>query len=222
MGARVVESWVFDLDNTLYPADSTIYDAIGDRMTAYIERATGFDRVTAENERERLHVAHGATATGLHKEFGVDPADFIVYVHDVDVSVVPQDAELNALIAALPGRKFVFTNGGCDYAKRMVRQLGMHAHFEAVLDIESNGLVPKPEAAAYAGLIEKCGLDPRTAIFVEDTLRNLAPAHALGFETVLVGPVHPEPKPAYVDHTARDLKLFLRNWLDIDRAAPAA
>ncbi len=210
MSPRSIESWVFDLDNTLYPAESTIYDTIGDRMTAYIARVIGKDLATAEKERERLFLTHGATATGLQKEYGVDPADFIIYAHDTDVSVVPPDLELNALIAALPGRKFVFTNGGRDYAQRMVKQLGLDGHFERLVDIESNGLVPKPEPAAYRHLIDYCAIDPHRSVLIEDTLRNLEPAAELGFETVLVGHVHPEPKPHYLHHTARDLKSFLR------------
>jgi putative hydrolase of the HAD superfamily len=222
MSSRSIESWVFDLDNTLYPAESTIYDTIGDRMTAYIARVIGRDLAAAEKERERLFFTHGATATGLQKEYGVDPADFIIYAHDTDVSVVPPDLELNALIAALTGRKFVFTNGGCDYAQRMISQLRLEGVFDKIIDIEACGLVPKPERAAYAYLIASCGIDPHRAILIEDTLRNLEPAAELGFETVLVGAVHPDPKPSYLHHTAHDLKSFLRTRVEIDRGLPAA
>ena len=214
--------WVFDLDNTLYPAESTLYDAVGDKMTAYVARVTGLDFAPAEKERERLFLKYGATVVGLVTEYNVDAADFLFDVHDVDLTVVPPDLELNAMIAALPGRKLVFTNGGADYARRMMVQLGMENHFDTIVDIEAVGLVPKPERDSYTRLIELTKIDPNRAVLIEDTLRNLEPAADLGFETVLIGPVHPEPRPAYVHHCAHDLKSYLRTVLSVDQPAPAA
>jgi putative hydrolase of the HAD superfamily len=131
----------------------------------------------------------------------------------VDYSVLAPDAELAALIAALPGRKIVFTNGGGGHGQRALARLGLDAHFERVFDLEDAGLTPKPERAAYERLIAACGLEPRRAVLVEDTLKNLEPAHAMGFATVLVGPVHPGPGVAYVDHYAADVKTYLRTHL---------
>ena len=211
---RVREAWVFDLDNTLYPADNTIYDAIGDKMTAYVARAAGLDLAAGEKLREHYFLTYGATVVGLVRHHGVDAADFMADVHDVDMSVVKPDLPLNDLIAALPGRRIVFTNGGADYARRMIKQLALEAHFETIVDLESTGLIPKPEMGAYTHLVEACALDPGRTMLIEDTLRNLEPAHALGFETALVGPVHPAPRPAYLDHTAHDVKALLRELLD--------
>jgi putative hydrolase of the HAD superfamily len=208
-----IRDWVFDLDNTLYPA-STLYDLIGDRMTAYVARVTGLDAVEAERLRDRYHLEFGATAVGLQRHHGVDPLHFMTDVHDVDPAVVDPDPELDALIARLPGRKIVFTNGGGGHAERIVTQIGIAHHFEHLFDLETSGFVPKPVIGAYHQLIELYGVDPAAAVMVEDTLRNLEPAHELGFTTVLIGPVHPEPKPAYLDHWAHDLKAFLRDWLD--------
>ena len=219
---RETESWVFDLDNTLYPADSTVYDAIGTRMTQYVARVAGLDFVAAEKLQERYFFEYGATVVGLMRHHEIDAAHFMHDVHDVDLSIVPPDLDLNALIAALPGRKFVFTNGGAEYARRMLKQLRLEAHFDAVVDIETTGLIPKPQPEAYRHLVEFCAIDPHRAVLIEDTLRNLEPAAALGFETVLVGAVHPDPKPAYLHHTAHDLKSFLRSCLQIDRPTPAA
>jgi putative hydrolase of the HAD superfamily len=210
---RDIRDWVFDLDNTLYPA-STLYDIIGDRMTRYVMRATGLDAVEAERLRDRYHLEFGATAVGLQHHHGVDPLHFMADVHDVDPAVVEPDPELDALMARLPGRKIVFTNGGGGHAERVIGQLGLAHHFEHLFDLETSGFVPKPVKAAYEQLVARFGVAPGAAAMIEDTLRNLEPAHDLGFLTVLIGPVHPEPRPPYCDHWAHDLKDFLRAWLD--------
>jgi putative hydrolase of the HAD superfamily len=205
-----IHAWVFDLDNTLYPI-ADIYDAIGDRMTNYIARAIGVDEAEALVLRERYFHAYGATVCGLTAHHGVDAHDFLAYVHDVDYAVLDPDPELADLIARLPGRKIIFTNGGGGHAQRALKRLGLEALFECVFDIESANLVPKPQMAAYECLLATCGLAGPGTVFVEDTLKNLEPAHALGFRTVLVGPIHPEPHPPYVDDHAPDLKPYLRN-----------
>lgn len=210
---EAAEAWVFDLDNTLYPADSTLYDTIGERMTAYIARNAQVDDVEALRLREHYFHEYGATVVGLARHHDIDASDFLAHVHDVDRGVIAPDAELKALIARLPGRRLVFTNGGGGHAEAMLAQLGLADQFEPPFDIEGADLVPKPQTLAYDKLVARFGFDPTRAVLVEDTLRNLEPAHALGFVSVLVGPVHPVPLPAYVDHHAHDVKAFLREVL---------
>ncbi|HVY85848.1 MAG TPA: pyrimidine 5'-nucleotidase [Caulobacterales bacterium] len=214
-----VRDWVFDLDNTLYPLDSTLYDAIGDRMTAYIAATTGLNAEDAVILRERYFVEYGATVVGLVRHHGVDATHFLGDVHNVDQSLVHPDAELRALIQKLPGRKFVFTNGGGGHPERILKRLELDDLFDGVFDIEFGGLSPKPERDGYERLVAHFGLEPAHTILVEDTLRNLMPADELGFLTALVGPVHPEPRPAYVHHYAHDVKALLADFLDI---APAS
>lgn len=204
-----VRDWVFDLDNTLYPAPA-LYDLIGERMTAYIARAARVCTEEALVLRERYFHLYGATVVGLTRHHGVDAHDFMAYVHDVPNGVLERDGELVRLIGALPGRKFVFTNGGGGHAERTIERLGLSRVIDAVFDLEDVGFAPKPEFVAYQRLAEICGINPRAALFVEDTLRNLEPAHELGFATALVGPVHPEPRPAYVDYWAPNVKALLR------------
>lgn len=201
--------WVFDLDNTLYPV-SEIYDAIGDRMTDYIARALTLQHEAALELRERYFHQYGATVCGLAQHHGVDAHDFLAYVHGVDYGVLRPDPELAALIAGLPGRRIVFTNGGGGHGQRALRALGLDTLFERVFDIEDARLAPKPQEAAYQRLLEACAFDAPNALLVEDTLKNLEPAHALGFQTALVGAVHPAPRPPYVDHWAADVKQLLR------------
>jgi putative hydrolase of the HAD superfamily len=204
-----VSDWVFDLDNTLYSAPA-LYDLIGERMTAYIARAAGVDADEALVLRERYFHLYGATVVGLHRHHDIDAHDFMAYVHDVSYDVLERDVELARLIAALPGRKIVFTNGGGGHAERTVDRLGLSRVIDAVFDLEDAGFAPKPQPEAYRRLNAVCGIDPRAAVFVEDTLRNLEPAYELGFITALVGAVHPDPRPAYVHHWAHDVKALLR------------
>ena len=207
-------AWVFDLDNTLYPV-ADIYDEIGARMTAYIARTLAVDQAEALALRERYFHQYGATVAGLAEHHGVDAHDFLADVHDADYSVLSPDADLASLIAALPGRRIIFTNGGGGHAERALARLGLAEAFDAIVDIETCGLTPKPQREAYERLIAQCALDPRQTLLIEDTLRNLEPAYALGFTTALVGQVHPEPRPAYVDYWARDVKELLRDLTSI-------
>lgn len=204
-----IRTWVFDLDNTLYPARA-LYDEIGERMTRYIERATGSDTAGALEIRERYFHQYGATVVGLVRHHDIDARDFLLDVHEADHSVLEPDAELGALIDALPGRRIIFTNGGGGHAQRVLESLRLGGLFEAVFDIEDAQLTPKPQRACYEALLERFGIDASEAILVEDTLRNLEPAHDLGFTTALVGPVHPAPLPPYVHHHAEDVKALLR------------
>ena len=202
------EAWVFDLDNTLY-STPLLYDAVGARMTAYIARALGVSDHEAMVLRERYFEDYGATVAGLSRHHAMDAHDFLAHVHDVDYSVLDPDPELGALIAQLPGRKIVFTNGGGGHGQRALAQLAIAHCFELVFDIEAAGLAPKPHRAAYERLIAACGIDPTKSVLIEDTSRNLEPAHALGFSTVLVG----GEGGAHVHHAAPDVKAFLRSVL---------
>lgn len=205
--------WVFDLDNTLYPARE-LYDEIGERMTAFIARKLSLSSEDAYAVRERYFLDYGATVVGLVRHHDVSAREFLDDVHAADHSVLTPDPELRALIARLPGRRIVHTNGGADHAERVLARLELADLFDAVFDIETAELAPKPQRQAYERLIGAFAIDPRRAMLIEDTMRNLEPAHELGFATALVGPIHPDPRPAYVDHWAPDLKTFLRTLLD--------
>jgi putative hydrolase of the HAD superfamily len=207
-----IRDWVFDLDNTLYPAP-TLYDAIGERMTAYIARNARVDDARALELREHYFHEYGATVVGLSKHHSIDADDFMLDVHDVDYSVLGEDRDLAALIGKLPGRKIIFTNGGGGHAERTLQALGLAAHFEHVFDLGDAGYAPKPQRDAYTRLCAAFNIDPTRAILIEDTLRNLEPAHDMGFATALVGPVHPDPRPAYVQHYAHDVHTLLRGWV---------
>ncbi len=210
MSARAtIRAWVFDLDNTLYPAPA-LYDEIGVRMTDYIARKLLIEATHALELRERYFHQYGATVVGLARHHDIDAHDFLRDVHSADHSVLTPDSELRDLIAALPGRRIIYTNGGGGHAERVLKSLGLDTVFDAVFDLEACDLIPKPQRESYERLVAASGVAPAESMFIEDTLRNLEPAHELGFTTALVGPVHPEPKPPYVDHWAPDVKTLLR------------
>jgi putative hydrolase of the HAD superfamily len=206
-----VEAWVFDLDNTLYPADIRLFDQIERRMTDYVMRTLAVDEPEADRLRRHYWETHGTTLAGLMREHGIDPVPYLAEVHDIDLSaVLPHDA-LRAAIARLPGRKVVYPNGSREHARRVTAAVGLDGAFDRLYGFEDAAYVPKPEAAAFAQVFGRDGLDPRRGAMFEDDQRNLAVPHALGMRTVLVGPLPRGDGAAHphVHHATDDLVAFL-------------
>jgi len=179
-----VESWIFDLDNSLYPASTNLFALIDERMEAYIRRLLACDSVEARRVQKAHFRDHGTTLAGLMREHGVDPADFLDFVHDIDLARIAADPVLIDALDRLPGRKFVFTNADEAYAARVLDRLGLANAFDGMHDIHAMDYVPKPDPRAYSALCERHGIDPKRALFADDMARNLAPAKALGMVTV--------------------------------------
>ncbi|MEH3037823.1 MAG: pyrimidine 5'-nucleotidase [Sphingomonas adhaesiva] len=212
-----IDTWIFDLDNTLYPARANLFALIDARMTAYVARLLDLDRVEARRVQKQHFLDHGTTLAGLMAEHEVDPADFLTYVHDIEMDVLEENAPLAAALAKLPGRKLVFTNGDKPYALKVLDRLGLGASFEAVHDIHAMDLVPKPAASAYAGLCAAFAIDPTRALFVEDMARNLKPAKAIGMTTVWVDNGSEQDHDhdrAYVDVRVTDVTAWLESLLE--------
>ena len=181
-----VETWVFDLDNTIYPARFNLFDQVDVRIGAFIANLLDLDPVAARRIQKQYFRDHGTTLSGLMQNHGVDPTEFLDFVHDIDVACIPPDPLLNQNLERLPGRKVIFTNGSTGHAENVLDRLGIARHFDGIFDIEAADYVPKPEAAAYRNLIERFRIEPHKAVMVEDLARNLAPAAALGMTTVWV------------------------------------
>lgn len=181
-----IESWIFDLDNTLYPASADLFGLIDVRMGLYVQRLMGVDAVEARTIQKRLFREHGTTLSGLMTSHDIDPNEFLAFVHDIEMDVLAEDRRIIDALAVLPGRKLIFTNGDADYAGRVLQRLGLSESFEAIHDIHACAYQPKPHVASYESMVRNLGVDPKTALFVEDMARNLKPAKAIGMTTVWV------------------------------------
>jgi putative hydrolase of the HAD superfamily len=190
-----IETWVFDLDNTLYPADSDLWPMIDHRITEFMIALFGLDGISARALQKYYYQHYGTTLRGLIVDHGVSAVEFLAYVHDIDRSTLVPNPPLAAAIAALPGRKLVLTNGSRKHAMLTTEALGLGASFEDIFDIIDAELVPKPELRTYQRFFDKHHVDPETAAMFEDIERNLIVPHQRGMKTVLV-----VPRPGQADH----------------------
>ncbi|WP_380783770.1 pyrimidine 5'-nucleotidase [Sphingomonas sp. R86520] len=212
-----VRNWIFDLDNTLYPASADLFAQVDARMTGFIQDLLGLEHDEARRVQKGYFHNHGTTLSGLMTEHHVDPHAFLAHVHDIEMDVLEHDAPLVAAIAKLPGRKLVFTNGDTPYALKILDRLGLGESFEAIHDIHAMGLMPKPHASAYAGFCAAFDIDPRASLFVDDMARNLAPAKAIGMTTVWVdngSEQSPDVERAHIDFTVPVLAPWLETILE--------
>ncbi|NNU15791.1 pyrimidine 5'-nucleotidase [Parvularcula sp. ZS-1/3] len=219
-----VTDWVFDLDNTLYPASCNLFAEIDQRMTGFIETLLDLDYDSARKIQKGLYVEHGTTLAGLMREHDVDPHRFMEHVHEIDLSKLTVEDGLRAALEALPGRKFVHTNGSVRHAENVLGALGLTGVMDDVFDVEMGGWIPKPYRQNYDLSRQHFGLDPAKAAMFEDMAVNLEVPHADGMTTVLVTTDAPwiadepaEKRPGasadaeHVHHTTGDLVAFLRD-----------
>ncbi|WP_010142256.1 pyrimidine 5'-nucleotidase [Oceanicola sp. S124] len=206
-----VTTWVFDLDNTLYPPEARLFDQIEVRMTAWVMKALGVSQAEADRMRRDYWHDHGTTLSGLMRLHDVDPGPYLADVHEIDMSHLQRDPDLAAHIRDLPGRKIVFTNGSGPYAERVLEARGLSGLFAAIYGIEHAGFHPKPDRAAYDTVFGTDGLDPTRAAMFEDDPRNLIEPFAMGLRCVHVAP-DPVEAP-HVHHSTADLSGFLKALL---------
>lgn len=213
-----IRVWIFDLDNTLYRASSDLFAQIDARMQGFVGRLLGVDGQEARRIQKTYYREHGTTLTGLMRLHAVDPEAFLADVHDIDLSALAPDETLNAALTALPGKRFVFTNGCRDHAARVLARAGLAHAFDDIWDIRTMAFTPKPLPAAYAHVVAKSGIAPAEAAFFDDIARNLVPAHTAGMTTIWVsndsewstqGPELPVAGPENIDYETTDLATFL-------------
>jgi putative hydrolase of the HAD superfamily len=202
-----VRAWVFDLDNTLYPPAARLFDQIEVRMTRFVMDAINVDRHEADRLRRHYWAKYGTTLAGLMHEHGMDPTQYMVDVHDINLDHLRQDQALASHIRALPGRRIVYTNGSAPYAERVLAARGLSGLFDAIYGVEHAGFRPKPDRAAFETVFARDALDPRIGAMFEDDSRNLAAPHAMGMRTIHVTP---DAQAAdHIHHHTDDLTGFL-------------
>jgi len=179
---------LFDLDNTLYGAEKDLFSLIDRRINRFMEEIVGIAAGDVDPLRRYYWQEYGVTLQGLIRHFDVDPEAYLHYVHDVDVaSRLSPDPALGVILAALPQRKAVFTNGSSAHAERVLAALGIRQEFEAVFDIRIANYLPKPFLAPYEQILARLDLGASSCVMIEDVAKNLAPAKELGMTTILVG-----------------------------------
>ncbi len=216
---HAIDCWLFDLDNTLYPATTGFFGQMDRRIAAYVARVTGADAAAAHALQKRYFHEHGTTLAGLMAHHAIDPDHYLRDVHDIDLTQLSPDLQLAAAIADLPGRKLVFTNADADYGQRVLDRLGLGAVFEAIYDIRAANYLPKPDSRSYTALCTTHGVDPRRTIMVEDMARNLRPAKQLGMTTLWINNGSEQAESAdwadIVDHETSALGPWLAHYMGL-------
>lgn len=208
-----IETWIFDLDNTLYPASCRLFDQVQQRMTQYICDRLAVTLEEAAEVRRRYFREHGTTMRGLMTVNAIDPHEFLAFVHDIDLAGVPPDPALVAALRRLEGRKIVHTNGSVRHAERLLDHLGLSDAFCGIIDIVAAEFDPKPALAGYNLLLARHAVAPQRALMVEDIARNLEPAAALGMTTAWLRSdlewAAADAERDYIHHVVDDLAGFL-------------
>lgn len=212
-GLDFIETWIFDLDNTLYPATSETFGQVEKRIGEFVQDFLGLPPEEAYRVQKDLFVRYGTTLRGLMEEHGAEPDGYLDYVHDIDLSSLTADPALREGLKALSGKRYVFTNAEESYSWRVLDRIGLADLIDGVFDVVAAGLTPKPAPVAYERLVSKYRVRPETTIFIEDMARNLVPAHEMGMTTVWLnngykwGPV--EHNGAHIHYEIEDLAGWL-------------
>lgn len=212
---RHVDVWFFDLDNTLYAADTDLFAQIDGRMARFIADFLKVDLGTARHYQKSYWHSHGTTLSGMMAEHDMPPEPFLEFVHDIEIDMLQPDPKLDAALRGLSGRKFIFTNASLSHAERVLGRLGLAGHFEEIFDIAAANYIPKPKPEPYQQLLNASGAGADAVAMIEDSAKNLVAAHELGMTTIWVqgkaawsGPAA-APEAEHIHHKTNDLVGFL-------------
>ena len=214
------KNWIFDLDNTVYDIKAGVFEKISSRITEYIIRALSITREEANLVRSNMYKKYGLTLTGLMREYGIAPDEYLDYIHDVTHPELKYDEQLKVNLNNLIGRKFIYTNASQNHSKNILSVMGIEAEFEKILDIKATKYLPKPDPKSYRIMLKAFGISTDqigNSIFIEDTAKNLRPAKLLGLKTVWIendfNLKDYRQNSEFIDYKYSDIKSFLN---DID------
>ena len=209
-----IKYWLFDLDNTLYSGATKVFDQVDKKMSMFISSKLNISKEEAKKIQKNYFVEYNTTLNGMIKNHKIDANEFLEFVHDIDLSFLKKDKQLEEEISKINGKKIIFTNGSRAHAINVTKRLGIERYFDDIFDIVSADFIPKPSPKTYKKIIEKYKIEPQYSIFIEDIARNLKPAHELGMKTVWI--INDEPWAAefsdsnFIDYKTDKLSKFLK------------
>ena len=210
-----IDTWIFDLDNTLYSADSGIFQQVHVLMGKFVSEYLNIDIKEAKKIQRKYYKKHGTTLRGMMDNHRVDPDKFLKEVHKLDYSIISPNKQLNKELTKLPGKKIVFTNANKQHANDVLVRLELTGMFDEIFDIKMAGYIPKPEIKSYKDIINKFDINPTNAIMFDDIAKNLVPAKNLGFTSVWINVGYENfsddiaNSKNFLDFETKDLFLFL-------------
>ena len=210
-----INTWIFDLDNTLYSADSGIFQQVHTLMGKFVSKLLNIDIKKAKDLQRKYYRQHGTTLRGMMDNHNVDPDHFLSKVHQLDYSIVGPNFKLNKELKKLKGRKIIFTNANRQHVKDILMRLELTNLFDEIFDIKTANYIPKPEASPYEQIIREFNIEPITAVMFDDIAKNLVPAKNVGFASVWLDVGYENfsddiaKSKKYLDYETKDLSLFL-------------
>ena len=210
-----IKYWIFDLDNTLYSAESGIFQQVHVLMGEYVSKKLKLDINKAKEIQKKYFIKHGTTLRGLMDNHNVDPDDFLKEVHKLDYSIVGPNIKLNEELIKLNGKKIIYTNANLEHANNVLSRLNLENMFDEIFDIKLANYIPKPEIQPYKEVIEKYNLKPNQTAMFDDIAKNLVPAKKCGFTSIWIDigeenvSDNIESSKNYLDFKTNDLTLFL-------------
>ena len=217
-----IKYWIFDLDNTLYSGQTKVFSEVDKKMSAFISKKMNVDLIKAKEIQKKYFYFFFTTLSGLMKHDGIDPHEFLEFVHDIDISWLPKDLLLREELIKIKEKKYIFTNGSQAHVKNVTKQLGINGLFDGTFDIVDANFVPKPHIDPYKKIIEKFGIDPIQSILIEDIAHNLEQAKNLGMKTCWLENdesfAKKDADKPYIDYKIKNLPSFLQK-INILKAA---
>ncbi len=217
-----IKYWIFDLDNTLYSGQTKVFSEVDKKMSSFISKKMNIDLIKAKEIQKKYFYESGTTLSGLMKNDGIDPHEFLEFVHDIDISWLPKDLKLKEELLKMKEKKYIFTNGSHAHVENITKQLGIDGLFDGAFDIVDANFVPKPNIDPYKKIIQKFNIDPEKSILIEDIAHNLEQAKNLGMKTCWLENEETFAKKdadkAYIDYKIKSLPSFLQE-INILKAA---
>ena len=212
-----INTWIFDLDNTLYSADSGIFQQVHQLMGEFISKNLNMDMSDAKKLQSKYYKQHGTTLRGMMDNHGVDPDYFLEEVHRLDYSIVGPNEKLNNELKRLKGRKIIYKNANKQHVVDVLQKINLSNFFDEVFDIKMANYIPKPEIKPYQQIIDLFNIDSKSSAMFDDIAKNLVPAKKVGFTPVWVDAGYEnfsddiKASKEYLDYQTRDLSLFLKD-----------